>query len=45
MYEASTSALNGSSEMQHFEHSDVIEIRDEIVFVSNRDWWLGYART
>ena len=25
-------ALNGSSEIQRFEHSDVIEIRDGIIF-------------
>ena len=26
-------ALNGSSEIQHFEHADAIEIRDGIMFV------------
>ena len=38
MYEAHMSpALNGSSAIQRFEHSDVIEIRDGITF----DFYMG----
>ena len=30
-------ALNGSSEIQHFEHNDMIKIRDRIMLVFYRD--------
>ena len=31
-------ALNGSSDIQHFERSDVIDIRDGLISISTRDY-------